>query len=72
MTAKQKMVSDMTLRDAFAIKALSTAFGILCHDYTRDDPDWCWSSQIDNELIAALSYDLADAMLAEKNKKYKK
>jgi hypothetical protein len=72
MTTKQKMATDMTLRDAFAMKALLPAFEILKHDYTRDDPDWCWSPSIDNELLAALAYDLADAMLAEKKKKYQK
>ena len=53
----------MSLRDYFAAKAMPVALKTLMHDYTRDDEDWFWESYIDNEMLADLSYEMADAML---------
>lgn len=53
----------MTLRDYFAAKAMPVALKTLMHDYTRDDDDWFWEHEIDNMMLAELSYEMADAML---------
>ena len=53
----------MSLRDYFAAKAMPVALKTLMHDYTRDDKHWSWEDHIDNEMLADLSYRMADAML---------
>lgn len=53
----------MTLRDYFAAKAMPVALKTLMHDYTRDDDDWFWEHEIDNMMLAELSYEMADAMM---------
>jgi hypothetical protein len=53
----------ITLRDYFAARAMPVAIKTLMHDYTRDDEDWSWESYIDNDMLAELSYEMADAML---------
>jgi len=58
-----KYHTGMTLRDYFAAKAMPVAIKTLMHDYTRDDEDWSWESYIDNDMLAELSYEMADAML---------
>jgi phosphoketolase len=55
--------TGMTLRDYFAARAMPVAIKTLMHDYTRDDEDWFWESYIDNDMLAELSYEMADAML---------
>jgi hypothetical protein len=55
--------TGMGLRDYFAAKAMPVAIKTLMHDYTRDDEDWSWESYIDNDMLAELSYEMADAML---------
>ena len=54
---------EITLRDYFAARAMPVAIKTLMHDYTRDDEDWSWESYIDNDMLAELSYEMADAML---------
>jgi hypothetical protein len=54
---------EITLRDYFAARAMPVAIKTLMHDYTRDDEDWFWESYIDNDMLAELSYEMADAML---------
>jgi len=54
---------EITLRDYFAARAMPVAIRTLMHDYTRDDEDWFWESYIDNDMLAELSYEMADAML---------
>jgi hypothetical protein len=54
---------EITLRDYFAARAMPIAIKTLMHDYTRDDEDWFWESYIDNDMLAELSYEMADAML---------
>ena len=56
MTTKDKAQDELTLRDYFAAKALQ---GMLA------DPEWGASP----ERLAADSYEMADAMLAEREKK---
>lgn len=58
----------MTLRDYFAAKAMPVALKTLMHDYTRDDEDWFWESYIDNDMLAELSYEMADSMLKAREK----
>jgi hypothetical protein len=53
----------ITLRDYFAARAMPVALKTLMHDYTRDDEDWFWEGYIDNDMLADLSYEMADAML---------
>jgi hypothetical protein len=53
----------MTLRDYFAAKAMPVALKTLMHDYTRDYDDWFWEHEVDNAMLAELSYEMADAML---------
>ena len=58
----------MTMRDYFAAKAMPVALKTLMHDYTRDDEDWFWESYIDNDMLAELSYEMADSMLKAREK----
>jgi len=53
----------LTMRDYFAARAMPVAIKTLMHNYTRDDEDWFWESYIDNNMLAELSYEMADAML---------
>jgi len=55
--------TGMSMRDYFAAKSLPCALETLMHDYSRDDPDWSWRSSIDNDMLAELAYEMADAML---------
>ena len=55
--------AGMSLRDYIAVKAMPVALKTLMHDYTRDDEDWSWEGSVDNDMLAELSYEMADAML---------
>ena len=53
----------MTLRDYFAARAMPVALKTLMHAYVKDDKNWYWEGEIDNDILAELSYEMADAML---------
>jgi hypothetical protein len=55
--------AGMSLRDYIAVKAMPVALKTLMHDYTRDDKHWSWEGSVDNDMLAELSYEMADAML---------
>ena len=55
--------AGMSLRDYFAAKAMPVALKTIMHDYTRDDEHWSWEGSVDNNILAELSYEMADAML---------
>ena len=55
--------TGISMRDYFAAKAMPVALKTLMHDYTRDDKHWSWEDYIDNQMLADLSYRMADAML---------
>ena len=61
-----KYVTGMTLRDYFAGQAMPSALKILMHDYSRDMDDWSWNYKVDNEMLAEAAYQIADAMLKER------
>lgn len=63
----------MELRDYFAAAALPLAMKWLEHNYKvelRDiDPSWVWDlNESDAEDIAAIAYELANAMMKEREK----
>ena len=60
---------EITLRDYFAARAMPVALKTLMHDYSRDDEDWFWEGYIDNDMLAELSYEMADAMLVARKSK---
>ena len=54
---------EITLRDYFAARAMPVALKTLMHAYVKDDNNWYWEGEIDNDILAELSYEMADAML---------
>jgi len=48
---------------------MPVALKTLMHDYSRDDEDWFWEGYIDNDMLAELSYEMADAMLVARKSK---
>ena len=54
---------DMTLRDYFAAKALPLAFGYLAEAWKADGEEFNFDDEIDTNILAEMSYSVADAML---------
>jgi len=52
----------MTLRDYFAAQSIQTAMQMVKHDFKKDEQDFFWN-QIEREIVASRTYQLADAML---------
>jgi len=52
----------MTLRDYFAAQSIQTAMQMVKHDLKKDEQDFFWN-QIEREIVASRTYQLADAML---------
>jgi hypothetical protein len=61
--------SGMTLRDYFAAKALPTAVNINVKQYTWEfGSEWYWNDEEDAAFAASVAYQLADAMMKERQK----
>ena len=59
----------MTLRDYFAAKALPTAVKLNTQQYNRELGEaWFWDDEEDAAFAANVAYQLADAMLRERQK----
>jgi len=54
--------TGMTLRDYFAAQSIQTAMQMVKHDFKKDEQDFFWN-QIEREIVASRTYQLADAML---------
>jgi hypothetical protein len=59
----------MTLRDYFAAKALPTAVKLNTQQYNRElGKEWFWDDDEDAAFAASVAYQLADAMMKERQK----
>ena len=55
-------LTGMTLRDYFAAQSIQTAMQMVKHDFKKDEQDFFWN-QIEREIVASRTYQMADAML---------
>mgnify|MGYP007004418174 CR=1 FL=1 len=63
------MEFEMTLRDYFAARALPTAVKINTLQYNKElGNEWLWDDEEDAAFAASVAYQLADAMLKERQK----
>ena len=59
----------MSLRDYFAAQALPTAVKLNTQQYDKElGKAWFWDDEEDAEFAANVAYQLADAMLKERQK----
>ena len=59
----------MSLRDYFAAQALPTAVKLNTQQYNRElGKEWFWDDEEDAAFAASVAYQLADAMLKEREK----
>ena len=59
----------MSLRDYFAAQALPTAVKLNTQQYNRElGKEWFWDDEEDAAFAASVAYQLADAMLKERQK----
>ena len=61
-THKDMTCTGMTLRDYFAAQSIQTAMQMVKHDLKKDEQDFFWN-QIEREIVASRTYQLADAMM---------
>ena len=59
----------MSLRDYFAAQALPTAVKLNTQQYNRElGNEWFWDDEEDAAFAASVAYQLADAMMKERQK----
>jgi hypothetical protein len=68
-TQENEKFNGMSLRDYFAAQALPTAVKLNTQQYNRELGNaWFWDDEEDAAFAANVAYQLADAMMKERQK----
>jgi len=68
-TQENEKFNGMSLRDYFAAKALPTAVKLNTQQYNRElGKEWFWDDDEDAAFAASVAYQLADAMMKERQR----
>jgi hypothetical protein len=68
-TQENEKFNGMSLRDYFAAQALPTAVKLNTQQYNRELGNaWFWDDDEDAAFAASVAYQLADAMMKERQK----